>query len=892
MARLDALSDEAAPLVSDAALVLRCVAPASRQTLAVWEAFLRESLHLLRRGDTAWPASRILLQLAVEHADDSPVTQAAEAWLARGHCDWLWWRAPWRPGQFARSPCLRVLAVCANAVDGVLELADQRLLCWSDWDAWIWDHDGLTTPQRYRHDLYPPERPLLTAEGAVVWWSKVETRICVWEPLTNVERAVLDTDGQPVDAIVELPNERIVGLLRDGRVAAWSARTGARLATMFGDAGPLNGIARVGHDRYACWSRDGVVQLWTSEPEACVARAECAGESIRGIVALTDGRLVSWGRDLWVWEQVAMRPKRLAVGGGGVQRVVALRDGRALAYLDCGAFQVLGRDGRLGRTLSGFAGTGDAVELDNGHILCWADGGTRPLYLWDGMGRRATRLGEYVNGASGLPDGKVLAWDVLDALRVWSPEGAVVGELRGHQGRVLGAGVFSDQCLTTWSADGTVRKWAHEQARPPTEHRDQWPKAVRALEDGSVLSSHPGGAVRLWDPRGMEVQEFDGHDAVVDLVNLLDDKFVSRSADGVLVVWNRSGEPLAVLAGPPVDCLSIVLEPPGRLLATYEDGAMLAWDFQAPGARPPAVWSRWRHRLQLACMSWIRRNATDADPAALERVDALIRRARFQCAPRVTSVRVSAPADTPYTKARRLSDGRIAFFSEDGWVSVGMPAGAASVRRQCHTSRARARSVEGGRIVTWSDDDAVRVWSSDLGAELAWFDGHVGRLRDVQYADGRALAYADDDVIYWWSAIGTSPQTLSARHQMATLWGLPEGHFLIHYLVGIVEIFDTHGGRVLALAGELPHTHPNVFHAWRVQHSPDTVCGSWVGIGGDRVTGWRHGRGTPWHAEGTWEVRALLANGTLVATSDKRMATLHLYRGNRRVSLEEAATDA
>ena len=63
-----------------------------RASFTLWEAFMRERAHLLRRGNRDWPANKILLQLAVEHADDSPVTVAAEAWLAEGHCDWVWFR--------------------------------------------------------------------------------------------------------------------------------------------------------------------------------------------------------------------------------------------------------------------------------------------------------------------------------------------------------------------------------------------------------------------------------------------------------------------------------------------------------------------------------------------------------------------------------------------------------------------------------------------------------------------------------------------------------------------------------------------------------------------------------------------------------------------------------
>jgi hypothetical protein len=49
------------------------VGPLDREQ-RLWQAFWREREHILRRGDERWPAYKILLQLAVEHADDSPVT--------------------------------------------------------------------------------------------------------------------------------------------------------------------------------------------------------------------------------------------------------------------------------------------------------------------------------------------------------------------------------------------------------------------------------------------------------------------------------------------------------------------------------------------------------------------------------------------------------------------------------------------------------------------------------------------------------------------------------------------------------------------------------------------------------------------------------------------------
>lgn len=55
----------------------------SSRRFGPWAAFLRE------RGNNNWPAHKILLQLAMEHADKSPIKQQADAWLRAGNGQWL-----------------------------------------------------------------------------------------------------------------------------------------------------------------------------------------------------------------------------------------------------------------------------------------------------------------------------------------------------------------------------------------------------------------------------------------------------------------------------------------------------------------------------------------------------------------------------------------------------------------------------------------------------------------------------------------------------------------------------------------------------------------------------------------------------------------------------------
>ena len=112
----------------DYEMVRREAPPHIVNQLEIWAAFFRENAHILRRGNDEWPTHKILLQLAVEHADDSPLTIGAEHWLADGRCDWLWLLRNRRLPNVQVSSCLAVLEGHSNGVNGALALADGRIL--------------------------------------------------------------------------------------------------------------------------------------------------------------------------------------------------------------------------------------------------------------------------------------------------------------------------------------------------------------------------------------------------------------------------------------------------------------------------------------------------------------------------------------------------------------------------------------------------------------------------------------------------------------------------------------------------------------------------------------------------------------------------------------------
>ena len=110
------------------------------RTVEIWNSFFREKAYIFRRGNEKWPTHNILLQLAVEHADDSPLTQGAEQWLAEGRCGWLWLRRVPRMPHAQKNPCLAVLDGHFIGPTGALVLSDGRIRSWSnDGTFRLWD---------------------------------------------------------------------------------------------------------------------------------------------------------------------------------------------------------------------------------------------------------------------------------------------------------------------------------------------------------------------------------------------------------------------------------------------------------------------------------------------------------------------------------------------------------------------------------------------------------------------------------------------------------------------------------------------------------------------------------------------------------------------------------
>lgn len=85
-------------------------------------------------------------------------------------------------------------------------------------------------------------------------------------------------------------------------------------------------------------------------------------------------------------------------------------------------------------------------------------------------------------------------------------------------------------------------------------------------------------------------------------------------------------------------------------------------------------------------------------------------------------------------------------------------------------------ALEGGRVVTWSDDRTLRVWDVRRRAAVAVLTGHTAAVTGAVTAhDGRIVSWASDRTARCWRADGSLEATFEHPFQVSRAMPLPDG---------------------------------------------------------------------------------------------------------------------
>lgn len=546
-----------------------------------WHSLMASHGYLLRRGTAEWPAHKILLQVALEHAHESAATIAAHAWLRQGLCDWPRLQRANVSRNLRDIGCLAVFEGHGAYIDGALPLESQKLLTWSrDATLRTWDIETGT--------------PLDTFLG----------------------------HSKAIDGAMQLPSGDILSWSRDRTLAIWSAGTGTRLQTLRGHRGSVAGALLLEPDRLLSWSDDGTLRIWDLRRGVTLDILRGHTRAVTGVRRLPDGRLLSWSakdRTVRIWDPAGGWTSRVLAGHrGAVGGALWMASGHVLSW--SGGFPDRSR------------ARGDRT------IRKWDSASAEPVWT-------VTAHTQDIIDLTRLSDGSFLSWSRDGTLARWSPaEGHLLRRYEGHEGWVMGAIEVNPSSLVTWSQDQTIRIWnlddgthklIDEVARPiwsgcrlDANRFAVWADALtlwdlRDLARPIRLEGHaqtvtdalplPGGHIltwavdetlRRWDPARVQTtgevrppvpgKSYPAHlDALAQghaewvqgALALSNGEVVSWAYDHSLRIWSpQTGSTRQILAGHRFWVLGVV-ELPGERLASWSvDCDVMVWEI-ATGQR-------------------------------------------------------------------------------------------------------------------------------------------------------------------------------------------------------------------------------------------------------------------------------------------------------------------
>jgi len=599
---------------SDYRFVLSLEYSEVKDKLKKWESFFRERVHILRRGNNEWPAYKILLQLAIEHADDSPLTTSAEKFLADNKCDWAWLRRELRTENASVSNCLAVFEGHRGCVKGAILLSGNRLLtcAWDDETLRLWDLETGEHLKGLEGHTASVNGVLLLQDNRVLSWSDDNT-LRLWDLESDKCSQVLEKHIDEVNGVLLLPVFRALSWgWNDGTLRLWDIEKGEYLKGLEGHTDAVNGVLLLPDNRALSWSRDNTLRLWDLETGKCSQVMEGHTASVDGVLLLQDNRVLSWSRDntLRLWDLENEKFSQLLVGHtASVEGALLLQDNRALSWSTDTNIRLW--DLKSGKCLEENRITDAKIHglilLPDYRILIWFD---TKLYIATINDLTSFEIlkghSDVITNVILLPDGRVLSWSDDNTFRLWNLENQqsciVMNE---HSARVNGVHLFPDGRVLSWSDDNTLRLWELnsfsiyqgliKHSKPASGIHILTNNRVLSWCSGKYLfrsyysescerssSGSKDGRLFLWDLETGKclLPPLEGHKGGVNGVHLLpDDRVLTWSLDGSIRLWDLENRMcVKVLDGHTQSVSGVHLLPDNRILSWSDDETLRLWD--------------------------------------------------------------------------------------------------------------------------------------------------------------------------------------------------------------------------------------------------------------------------------------------------------------------------
>ncbi|MCX6250842.1 MAG: WD40 repeat domain-containing protein [Bacteroidetes bacterium] len=881
--------------------------PVEKKETLLWETFLQERIHILRRGNLTWPAYKILFQLAIEYADESPVTINAEKYLDDDRVDWIWIKNPQRAKKVYVDSCTPVLEGHLNEVQGAFETGNGFIVSWAggvftkDKTLRIWNSQSGACLKILKNEDYRFDHVLELSNGKILTWGgrydeqdKTEA-LQIWDLQSEESQYIMENQAFRIEGVKELNEFTILSSGGQGTMKIWDNHTGACLLTLTGHVMWNQGATQL-KDGSILSCGDGTIRIWDKFNGVCLSILEEFMSSNILARQLNDGRILCLGSNyirqiysLRIWNPKDGTCLNLSNGNSTMQKdFLELSDCRVLAWSFDNSLRIF-------ETLNGTCTTfleghteyvSGANQLSNGNIISWSV--DRSIRIWDVKNGSCIFVLEghtaVIKKVLILKDGKILSWDDK-TLRIWDiDDGKCISILEGYWMRDFLE--LTDGRILFWGYDKTLRIWNRHQGVVLSDFLGKKDNDAFELSDGRILtwSENGDGQLRIWDKfDGNCLLILKGHtESVTGVAELSNGSILSWANDFTLRIWDRqNGSCLHVLKGYP-ERIESAFEITNYRLLTWSGNslAFCIWDLHAgkplfilkghtallKGAielvdgkiltwsidRTLRIWDK-----QNGSCLWVLQGHQNEIRFAIELTTGGIlswaglttstdKSLRLWDISSKTCLRKLDGHDENVSGALELSDGRLLSWSQDHTLRIWDPqSGDCLVVLKGH-SKGIVESMEltDERIISWSADNTGRIWDAQSGVCLLILEGIKGFVTNaIELPNHKLVSFGIDNTL--------------------RVWDIQTGA-CVQFFEGINFCrFDSNSFTALGVGG----LAPNIFLL--NQNVKNT-------------------RQIYWHSDSEAKVKFLYEDGTLVINTDSGQACfLKLYCGKDRISLTE-----
>jgi ABC-type oligopeptide transport system ATPase subunit len=814
------------------------IAPTSEaQKIEIWAAFFQEKFHILRRGNNQWPSHKIFLQLAVEHADESPITKSAVKWLHQDHCDWYWLRRNQRLKEAYINPCIGVLEGHSNRVLGVIEIFKGNILSWSQNESSglseILVHDIKGIVKQSWSEKSNVAGALMTNKDCIIIWFG-DGYIKIFDK--NYKVIFHKKIHHPSLSYSQI----FLKELKSGHLLTWMVQPADNLF----QSDLFESNSNNDHDPNELKILDEKGNLLTN--------LKGHRGPIISAIETSDGSIISTSLDktLILWDKWGLPVKDFSGHSDAVMGVIELDNGKILSWQNHDSLlddaeanmRLWDKGGNLISLLNSEENIGGVIKSMSGKFISWSSGiGNNEIRFWDNNGEliktineksfneeidiekwfngeRQSRIHTIGDGVIELANGNLISWCHKDIIML-NPDGLKISYLNTHKDNVEKIITTSSEYFVSYDINGEINVWdINGNFISSLSGHSGYITQLFESKQGDLISASGDGTIRVWRNIHYKFETLKKHGSNVHgFIETPEEEYLTwtefrdelvETTDYKLYLWAKKGHLKKIIDGHAAHINGALITSDSKILSWSFDASLIAWSNQGEflhqyvghndfgwvngaietkdgtfiswsGDKTLRVWDD--KGSQLAVLKGHAKEVDGAIEVTNDRFlswsqDKTMRlwNSKGEC---LTLFKGSLDIPVDESRLNRFGEFIIKALK---WIEIGIKAIDKKRVLRGHSDEINGVLVtREGDILSWSEDGTLRLWSLNGKQKCIFFGHRWGVLGAFETRNGDIVSWSSDHSIRLWGKSGHQISVFNGHNDnVCGVIETPQGNFI------------------------------------------------------------------------------------------------------------------